>query len=68
MEMEGEDTCYVLGHLAHIFLSFLTVMYLYDHMTPTHMTVYLYNRAILLGTSLFPPLVHFPLFSSYGSL
>jgi len=23
-------------------------MYLYDHMTSTHMTAYLYNRAILL--------------------
>jgi len=60
--------CYVLGHLAHIFLSFLSDMYLYDHMTPTHMTAYLYNRAILSGTPLFPPFIHFPLFSPYGSL
>ena len=60
--------CYVLGHLAHIFLSFLTDMYLYDHMTLTHMTAYLYNRAISSGTPLFPPFVRSPLFSSYGSL
>jgi len=50
------------------FSFFLTDMYLYDHMTSTHMTAYLYNRAILSGTSLFPPFVCFLLFSSYGSL
>jgi len=64
--------CYAPEHLAHIFLFFsflfLTVMYLYNHMTLTHMTAYLYNRAILSGTSLFPCFVCFPLFSSYGSL
>jgi len=61
--------CYASRHLAHIFLSFfLSDMYLYNHMTSTHMTAYLYNRAILLGTPLFPPFVCFPLFSSYGSL
>jgi len=43
-------------------------MYLYDHMISTHMTAYLYNRAILLGTPLFPPFVCSPLFSLYGSL
>ena len=41
-------------------------MYLYDHLTTSHMTAYLYNRAILLGTPLFPPFVCFPLFSSCG--
>jgi len=61
--------CYAPGHLAHIFfLSFLTDIYLYDHMTSTHMTAYLYIRAFLLGTSLFSPFVHFLLFSLYGSL
>ena len=58
----------LLGHLAHIFLSFLTDMYLYNHMISTHMTAYLYNRAILSGTPLFPPFVCSLLFSSYGSL
>jgi len=57
-----------LGHLAHIFLSFLTAMYLYDHMTLTHMTTYLYNRAILSETPLSSPFVCFLLFSPYGSL
>ena len=52
----------------HFFLSFLTDMYLYDHMTSTHMTAYLYNRAISSGTPLFPPFVRFSLFSPYGSL
>ena len=60
--------CYILGHLAHIFLSFLTDMYLYDHMILTHMTAYLYNRAILSGTPLFPPFVRFLLFPPYGRL
>jgi len=60
--------CYTPGHLAHIFLSFLSVMYLYDYMTSTHMTTSLYNRAILSGTPLFPPFVCFLLFSLYGSL
>jgi len=60
--------CYVPGHLAYIFFSFLPDMYLYDHMTSTHMTAYLYNRAILSGTPLFPLFVRSPLFSSYGSL
>jgi len=49
----------LLGTWPIFFFSFLTIMYLYDHMTPTHMTAYLYNRAILSGTPLFP---------SYGSL
>jgi len=57
-----------LGTWPIFFFSFLPVMYLYDHMIPTHMTAYLYNRAILSGTSLFPPFVRFLLFSSYGSL
>jgi len=52
----------------HFFFLFLTAMYLYDHMTSTHMTAYLYNRAILSGTPLFPSFVHFLLFSPYGSL
>jgi len=60
--------CYAPGHLAHIFLSFLSVMYLYDHMISTHMTAYLYNRATLSGTPLFPPFVCSLLFSPYGSL
>jgi len=60
--------CYVPGHLAHIFLSFSTDMYLYDHMTLTHMTAYLYNRAASPGTPLFPPFVRLLLFPSYGSL
>ena len=50
------------------FFFFLTDMYLYDHMTSTHMTTYLYNRTILSGTPLFPPFVCVLLFSSYGSL
>ena len=62
------SVCYAPGHLAHIFLSFSTVMYLYDHMTSTHMTAYLYNRAASPGTPLFPPFVRLLLFLSYGSL
>jgi len=60
--------CYTPGHLVHIFLFFLTDMYLYNHMTLNHMTAYLYNRAILPGTPLFPSFVCPLLFSSYGSL
>ena len=52
----------------HFSFLFLPDMYLYDHMTSTHMTTYLYNRAILSGIPLFPPFVHSLLFSSYGSL
>jgi len=52
----------------HFSFFFLTVIYLYDHMILTHMTDYLYNRAALPGTSLFPPFVHLLLFSLYGSL
>jgi len=63
-----EKVCYAPGHLAHIFFLFLTTIYLYNHLTTSHMTAYLYNRAILLGTSLFPLFVCSPLFSSYGSL
>jgi len=58
----------LLGTWPIFFFSFLTVMYLYDHMTSTHMTTYLYNRAILLETPLFPPFVRSLLFPSYGSL
>jgi len=58
----------LLGTWPTFFFLFSTDMYLYDHMTSTHMTAYLYNRAILLGTPLFPPFVRFPLFSSYSSL
>ena len=58
----------LLGTWPTFFFLFLTVIYLYDHMTSTHMTDYLYIRAILLGTSLFPPFVCFLLFSPYGSL
>ena len=50
------------------FFLFLTDMYLYDHMTLTHMTAYLYNRATLPGISLFPPFVRFLLFPPYGRL
>jgi len=57
-----------LGTWPTFFFSFLSNMYLYDHMTPTHMTAYLYNKAILSGTPLFPLFVRFPLFSPYGSL
>jgi len=57
-----------LGTWPTFFFLFLTDMYLYDHMTPAHMTAYLYNKAVSSGTSLFPPFVRFPLFSSYGSL
>ena len=63
-----KSTCYVPGHLAHIFLSFSTVMYLYGHMTSIHMIAYLYNRAASPGTPLFPPFVRLLLFPSYGSL
>ena len=63
-----EAQCYAPGHLAHIFLSFLTDMYLYDHLTTSHMTAYLYTKAILSGTPLFPSFVCSPLFPSYGSL
>jgi len=64
------EGCHVtlLGTWPTFFFSFLTNMYLYDHMIPTHMTAYLYNRADLLGTSLFPPFVCSPLFPPYGSL
>jgi len=58
----------LLGTWPTFFFSFLTDMYLYNHMIPTHMTAYLYNRTILSGTPLFPPFVRSPLFSSYGSL
>jgi len=58
----------LLGTWPTFFFFFSTDMYLYDHMTSTHMTAYLYNRTILSGTSLFPPFVCFLLFSSYGSL
>jgi len=58
----------LLGTWPTFFFLFLTDLYFYDHMTSTHMTAYLYNRAILLGTSLFPPFVRFLLFSPYGSL
>jgi len=58
----------ILGTWPTFFFLFLTTMYLYDHMTSTHMTTYLYNRAISLGTPLFPPFVCFLLFSLYGSL
>ena len=58
----------LLGTWPLFFFSFLTAMYLYNHMTPTHMTAYLYNRATSSGTSLFPPFVRLLLFSSYGSL
>ena len=47
---------------------FLTIMYLYDHLILIHMTDYLYNRATLSGTLLFPPFVWFLLFSLYSSL
>jgi len=57
-----------LGTWPTFFFLFLTDMYLYDHMIATHMTAYLYNRAILSGTPLFPPFVCSPLFSPYGSL
>jgi len=57
-----------LGTWPTFFFSFLTDMYLYDHMTSTHMTDYLYTRAVSSGTPLFPPFVHFLLFSTYGSL
>ena len=50
------------------FLSFLTIMYLYDHLTTSHMTAYLYIRATSPGTLLFPPFVRSPLFPSYSSL
>ena len=68
--MAGIGTQYVtlLGTWPTFFFLFLSVMYLYDHLTSTHMTAYLYIRALLLGTSLFPPFVRFLLFSSYGSL
>jgi len=49
------------------FFLFLFDMYLYEHMISTHMTAYLYNSAILSGTSLFPPFVCSLLSSSYGS-
>ena len=58
----------LLGTWPTFFFLFSSDMYLYDHMISTHMTTYLYNRATLLGTPLFPPFAHFLLFSSYGSL
>ena len=64
----ADVVCYTPGHLAHIFFLFLSDMYLYDHLILTHMTAYLYNRAIASGTPLFPPFVCFLLFPSYGSL
>ena len=67
MDMMVKIIVTLLGTWPTFFLSFLSVMYLYDHMTLTHMTAYLYNRATLSGTPLFPSLVRFPLFSSYGS-
>jgi len=57
-----------LGTWPTFFFLFLTDMYLYDHMTLTHMTAYLYNRAISPEHSLFPPFVRLLLFPSYGSL
>jgi len=57
-----------LGTWPTFFFLFLTAMYLYDHMTLIHMTDYLYTRATLPGTPLFPLFVHFLLFSLYGSL
>jgi len=62
------QTVTLLGTWSIFSFLFSTDMYLYDHMTSTHMTAYLYNRTILSGTSLFPPFVCFPLFSPYGSL
>ena len=58
----------LLGTWPAFFFLFLLVMYLYDHLTTSHMTDYLYTRAILSGTLLFPLLVHSLLFSLYGSL
>jgi len=58
----------LLGTWPTFFFLFLPDMYLYDHLTLSHLTAYLYNRAILLGTPLFPSFVCFLLFSSYGSL
>jgi len=55
----------LLGTWPTFFFLFLTDMYLYDHVTSTHMTAYL---ATSLGTPLFLSFVHFLLFPSYGSL
>ena len=66
----GSIVAYVmlLGTWPTFFFLFLSIMYLYDHLTSIHMTAYLYIRALLLGTSLFSPFVRFLLFSPYGSL
>ena len=64
----GWDSVTFLGTWPTFFFLFLIDMYLYGHMTTSHMTAYLYTRAILLGTPLFPFLIHFLLFSLYGSL
>jgi len=58
----------LLGTWPTFFFLFSTDMYLYDHMTSTHMTAYLYNRATSSGTPLFPSFVRFLLFPPYGSL
>ena len=36
------------------FFLFLFDMYLYNHMTPTHMTAYLYKQSHLVGNSIVP--------------
>jgi len=41
----------LLGTWPTFFFSFLTDMYLYNHMTSTHMIAYLYNRAIFVKAS-----------------
>jgi len=58
----------LLGTWPTFLFLFLSIMYLYDHLTLIHMTAYLYIRALLPGTSLFSPFVCFLLFSPYGSL
>ena len=45
----------------HFSFLFLTDMYLYDHMTPTHMTAYLYNRSHLVGNFIVPSFCTFPI-------
>ena len=44
----------LLGTWPTFFFLFLTNMYLYDHVTSTHMTAYLYNRSHLVGNFIVP--------------